>query len=166
MAAHSKWMVSELFDPRDPTIPRAVFAHRQGEKPWQAIQSHCEELPGKLAALYRMLSDAKLEPLVRPLLGRGCALTERTAHAVCRFRISEIGRMAGCAPGEIPSFLCHEGVNHGGRGHGRPCAVVKGDRVELFPSIADAARHLGRRRPTVSRAVGEGRRCGGGAVTL
>jgi hypothetical protein len=28
--------------------------------------------------------------LARPLLGQGCALSEDTAHAICRFRLSQI----------------------------------------------------------------------------
>ncbi|MEN6405901.1 MAG: hypothetical protein ABFC77_05460 [Thermoguttaceae bacterium] len=128
--------------------------------------NHRAELPGRLAAWFRQLASEGVEPCERVLLGKGAALTEATAHAVCRFRIAEIARMAGCPKGKLPDFLCVEERHRGGNGHGRPCTVLKGDRTQRFNSIADAARYLGRRRPTVSRAVGEGRRCGGGAVTI
>lgn len=163
---HARWRVVELHDPREPTLPRAVFACRVGESPWRIVWRHKEKLRGRLAEWFRQLACKGMEPCERVLLGKGVALPEATAHAVCRYRIAEIARMAGCTKGRIPDFLCVEERHRGGKGHGRPCAVVKGDRVQRFNSIADAARHLGRRRPTVSRAVGEGRRCGGGAVTL
>jgi hypothetical protein len=163
---HARWRVNGLHDPRDPTLPRAVFACRLNESPWRVVWQHRGEIPGRLSEWFKRLAADGVEPLERVLLGTGAALTEWTAHAVCKFRIAEIARMAGCTEGQIPDFLCTEERHRGGKGHGRPCAVVKGDRVQRFNSIADAARHLGRRRPTVSRAVGEGRWCGGGAVTL
>ena len=165
MVAHSKWMVSEIVDPRETTLPRYVIAHRQGEAPWRSVWEHRGKLPGKLAAWFKTLADDGIEPLARPLLGHGCALNERTAHAVCKFRIAEIGRMSGCAPGATPDFLMVENFR-GGQGHGRPCAVVDGEHVQVFPSIADAARHLGVRKPTLGRAVRRARQYAGGAVAV
>jgi len=162
----SKWMVSELYSPDDPGLPRYVIAHRQHESPWACVWEHRDKVQSKLATWFRELSAANLEPLARPLLGRRCALNEATAHAICRFRVQEIARMAGCPEGEIPSFLYHDEKHVGGKGDKHPCAVVKGGRVQRFPSIADAARYLGVRRPAVSRAVGRGLRCGGGAVAM
>lgn len=157
-----KWMVSELFDPRD-SLPRYVIAHRQEEAPWLALQEVADKLPGKLAQWLKSLRADAARPLARPLLGHGCALNEKTAHAVCRFRVSQIAAMSGCRPGEWPDFLLNpEPTNVGGRG--RPCAIVTDNGVEVFPSIAAAGRCLGVTRPTVGRAVREGRRCGGGLV--
>ncbi len=164
--AYARWRVIELVDPREPKLPRAVFACQLGQSPWRVVWQHRGELPGRLAEWFRQLASEGVEPLERVLLGNGAALTEDTAHAICRFRLAEISRMSGCAEGEIPSFLCHDEKHVGGKGDWRPCTVVKGGRVQRFPSIADAARHLGIRKPTASRAVREGRRCGGGAAIL
>ena len=146
-------MVSEIVDPREPTLPRYVIAHRQGEAPWLRVQEVADKLPGKLPAFFRSLSDDGIEPLARPLLGHGCALNEQTAHAVCRFRISQIANMSGCA---WPVFLLNEKpVNCGKRG--RPCTIVGPNGVKTYPSISNAARAEGVSRPAVARRVRQGR---------
>ena len=163
MVAHCKWMVSELFDPREPTLPRYVIAHRQGEAPWLRVQEVADRLPGRLAAWLRELSEAKLAPLARPLLGHGCALNEETANAVCRFRVSQIVAMSGCAPGEWPDFLLNDKpVNCGKRG--RPCAVISDGGVTVYPTITSAAAAEGVARPTVGRRARQGRQYGGGGL--
>lgn len=165
MAAPAKWMVSELCDPREPTLPCYVIAHRQGEAPWLRVWQHRARLDSKLALWMRALSDSGLEPLARPLLGQGCALTEDTAHAVCRFRLSQIAAMSGCAPGEWPDFIVNDKpVNCGKRG--RPCVVLTTEGVTVFPSIASAAAAEGVARPTVGRRVRQGRQYGAGLVAL
>jgi hypothetical protein len=165
MANHACWRVIELVDARVPSLPRAVFACRTHESPWRVVWQHRGEIPGRLSEWFKGLASEGVEPLERVLLGRGAALTERTAHAICRYRVSQIARMAGCPEG-LPDFLCHDEKHVGGQGDKHPCTVVKGGQVQRFPSIADAARYLGVRRPAVSRAVARGLRCGGGAVTL
>ena len=159
-----RWMVSELVDPRD-SLPRYVIAHRQGEAPWRCVQEVADKLPGRLAAWLTALTADGVEPLARPLLGHGFALNERTAHAVCRFRVREINRMATGNPHEWASFLFNqEPINCGGRG--RPCAVLTDNTVVLYASISEAARHVGIARETVGRAIRQGRRCGGGRVAV
>jgi hypothetical protein len=161
---NNKWMVSELVDCDG--IPRFIIAHRQSETPWLRVWQHRANLQSKLAAFFRTLSDAKLEPVARPLLGSAIAIDEKTAHAVCRFRVAEIARMAGCSPGELPDFLCNESANKGGRGHSRPCAVLSADGVKEFASITDAARYFGVAQPTFVRRVRQTRQGVDGAVTI
>jgi hypothetical protein len=164
MVAHAKWMVSEIVDPREPTLPRYVIAHRQGEAPWLRVWEH-RDIPGRLAAWFKTLAEAKLEPLARPLLGHGCALNEETAHAVCQFRISQIRAMSGCPPGEWPDFLLNDKpVNCGKRG--RPCCVISADGVKTYPTISSAAAAEGVARPTVGRRVRQGRLYRGGLVAV
>ena len=39
---HPRWRVVELFDPRDTTLPRAVFACRVNESQWRIVWQHRE----------------------------------------------------------------------------------------------------------------------------
>ena len=156
-------MVSQLFDPREPQIPRAVFAHRQGEQPWKAVQSHCDTLPGKLAAFCRMLLNEGLEPLARPLLGSRVALDEPTAHAVCRFRVAEISRMAGCPPGQVPDFLIVSETNHGSRR--RPVTKIGTDGTAVhYRAVREAARAEHVAPVSIRRRISRGHRGPDGAV--
>jgi len=155
MSAHSKWMVSELVDPREPTLPRYVIAHRQGETPWLHVWRHRDRLETKLAAWMRSLDDDGVEPSARPFLGRIVALNEETAHMICRFRLDDISRMAGCEDGWASFILNERPVNCGRRG--RPCTIIDGDQVKTYPSISRAAAAEGVTRETLSRRIRQSR---------
>lgn len=162
MAGHSKWMVSELVDPREPALPRYVIAHRQGEAPWLRVWRHRDKLQTKLAEWMRSLSG--VEPLAKPLLGRRAALNEKTAQAICRFRLAEINRMAGCPDGWADFLLNEQPVNCGRRG--RPITVVEDDQVKTYPSVSKAAEAEGLTRTTVARRVLQGREYRNGRIVV
>ena len=151
MAGHSKWMVSQLFDPREPTLPRYVVAHRQTEQPWLRVWRHRDKLQTKLAEWMRSLD---VEPLAKPLLGRTVALNEKMAHRLCRFRLAEINRQAGCPDGWADFLLNERPINCGRRG--RPITVVDGDQVTTYPSVSKAAEAEGVTRSMVAQRVLEG----------
>lgn len=155
------YRVVELVDPREPDLPRAVFACPCHYSPWRGVWQRRNKLNNRLSEWFRRLSEAKTEPLERVFLGRA-GLSERCARAVCKYRIEQVARMAGTWP-EYPDFFAMDQPENVG-GRGRPCAVLAGERVQAFPSVAEAARCLGVARETVSRAVREGRQCGGGRV--
>lgn len=164
MAGHCKWMLSELFDPREPAVPRYVVAHRQGETPWLRVWRHREKLQSKLAAWMRLLAEERIELRARPLLGKYAALNEKTAQAICRFRLAEINRMAGC-PGGWADFLLNERPVNCGR-RGRPITVVEGDQVKTYPSVSKAAEAQGLVRSLVAKRVLEGREYGDGQIIV
>lgn len=143
MGDKPKYRVVELSDPRQPDLPRAVFACRADASPWRAAWQHRNELQSKLSAWFRELSEAKTEPLETVLLGRA-GVHENTARAVVRFRLEQIARMAGCPAGEWPDFLAMDKpANIGQKG-----VPVYADGV-VYPSRAAAARAAGITRRAV-----------------
>jgi len=99
------FQVIELVDPAEPSLPRFVGAQQQGQSVWRITWQHRDALPGKLPAWFRELSAQGREPIERVLLGRGVGLTEKTAFALTKFRISEICRMATGDPSQMADFL-------------------------------------------------------------
>jgi hypothetical protein len=137
-------------------LPRYVCAQRQGQSAWRVTWENRDKLPGKLAAWFRELAAEGREPAQRVLLGRGVALTMRTAFALAAFRVGEINRAATGDPNEMADFLMIDPPENVGK-RGRPTAVVgKDGSVETFPSIAALARAAGLARQTVSRAIHRG----------
>jgi hypothetical protein len=160
MAGHTKWMVSELVDPREPALSRYVIAHRQGERPWLRVWRHRDKLRTKLAAWMRSLAD--IEPLAKPLLGRQVALNETTAQALCKFRLAEINRMSGCPDGWADFLLNERPVNCGRRG--RPVTIIEGDQVKTYRSVTEAAKAEGLARSIVAKRVLQGREYKNGQI--
>lgn len=164
MPAPGKWAVSQIVDPREPTLPRYIVAHRQSEAPWIRVWEHRNKLQSKLAAWMRALSDDGVEPLARPLLGRSVGLDERSAHAVCQFYISLVSKMAGCGPGTIPDFLIVD-VNHGPRR--RPVTKVAKDGTPIiYRAVREAARAEGIAPVSIRRRISRGHRGPDGAAWL
>ncbi len=77
------------------------------------------------------------------LLGRA-GVHRKCARAVARFRIDQVAGMAGCAPGEWPSFLAQDKP----RNIGKKGVPVYADGV-WYPSRAAAARAAGITRRAV-----------------
>lgn len=137
MGDKPKYRVIELADPRQPDLPRAVFACRCDCSPWRAVWQHRNELQGKLARWFRELADSGVAPVEMILLGRA-GVHEKAARAIARFRIEQVAAMAGCAPGTWPEFMAMDPpVNTGKRG--KP---VYADGV-LYPSRTAAGRATG-----------------------
>lgn len=143
MGVHPQYQVVELFDPREPSLPRAVLAERIDKEPrWKAIWRHRDKLPGRLPMWFRTLSDAHLGPRERVFVGRA-GLHEKCARAVCKHRIEQISRMAGTWPA-YPSFLEMDRPKNVGK-KGVP---VYADGI-VYPSRAAAARANGITRRAV-----------------
>lgn len=166
MAPRAKWMISQLVDPREPTLPRYIIAHRQQEAPWHGVWQNRDKMQTRLAAWMRSLSDDGVEPLARPLLGRTVGLDERTAHAACQFYISQVGKMAGCPPETTPEFLIVE-QHHGGRNHRRPVTKITRDGTPIiYPAVREAARAEQVAPVSIRRRVSRGHRGPDGAAWL
>lgn len=136
MGAHAKYCVVELADPREPDLPRAVFACRCDQSPYSVVWDHRNELQGKLAKWFCSLSEAKLRPRVRVFLGRS-GVHEKNARAIAKYRIEQISKAAGSFP-EYPAFFAMDRpVNVGGRG-----VPVFADGI-MYPSRSAAARAAG-----------------------
>ena len=156
MPARARYQVVELYDVLDPALPRYVSAQRQGQSAWRVTWENRDTLPGKLAAWFRQLAAEGREPAERVVLGRGVALTMKTAFSLAAFRIAEICRAATGSPDEMADFLMMDPPENVGK-RGRPTAVVgKDGGVQTFPSIAALARAAGLARQTVSRAIHRG----------
>lgn len=169
--ANARFQVIELVDPAEPSLPRFVGAQQQGQSVWRITWQHRDALPGKLPAWFRELSAQGREPIERVLLGRGVGLTERTAFALTKFRISEICRMATGDPSQMADFLCLEppcrGGGRGGSRHTRPVVIVgpDGERKE-YPSVSAMARGEHIAQPTAARRVRRGLPGRGGRTAL
>ena len=151
------YLVVELCDPTDRSLPRFVAAQRRGESPWHAVWQNRAKLRGRLATWFREIASQGREPMERVLLGRGVGLTMKTALALANFRIAEINRMATGDEKQMADFLCVEPICRGGRGHRRPIVVVgpNGEQTE-YPSISAMARAEHISRATAARRVRRG----------
>jgi len=151
------YLVVELCDPADRSLPRYVAAHRIGESPWRVVWQNRDKLRGRLATWFREIASQGREPMERVLLGRGVGLTMKTALALANFRISEINRMATGDEEQMADFLCIEPICRGGRGHRRPIVVVgpNGEQTE-YPSISTMVRAEHISRATATRRVRRG----------
>jgi len=152
------YRVVELFDPREPRLPRAIFASPCNQSPWLCVWQHRNEVDNSLSAWFRGLSESRIEPVERVYLGRG-GLPAKCCHAICKYRIGQVARMAGTWP-DCPDFLTTKLPSNTSK-HGRVCFVLTENGVQKFPSIAEAGRHLGVARETVSRAIRHGLRVAG-----
>jgi hypothetical protein len=167
MAAKSRFQVIELFDVAEPALPRFIGAQRQGESAWRITWDRRDSLPGRLAAWFRELAAEGREPAERVVLGRGVALTMKTALALARFRIDEINRLATGDANQMADFLMIDPPVRGGRGHSRPVVVVEPNgQQKQYPSVSAMARAEHIARPTASRRVHRGLPGRGGRTAL
>lgn len=135
----------------DDTLPRYVGVGKHGEpSSWLPCWNHRAALPGRLAAWFRTLRQ---KPIEKVLLGKATALSEKEARAIAKARIQQINR---AATNEWAAFLMNERPINCGR-RGRPCALLIGNQVEVFPSVTKAAVAEGVARETISRQVRQGR---------
>lgn len=143
MGDKPKYRVIELADPRQPDLPRAVFACRCDCSPWRSVWQHRNELQGKLSAWFRELAESGVAPVETILLGRA-GVREDAARAIARFRIEQVAAMAGCPAGEWPEFMAMDKpANIGSKG-----VPVYADGV-TYQSRAAAARANGITRRAV-----------------
>ena len=143
MGDKPKYRVIELADPRQPDLPRAVFACRCDSSPWRAVWQRRNELPGRLAEWFKSLSEAGLQPVERVLIGRA-GVHEKCARAIAKCRLEQIAAMAGCPAGTWPDFIAMDKpANIGKKG-----VPVYADGV-VYPSRAAAARAAGITRRAV-----------------
>jgi hypothetical protein len=167
MAPNAHYQVVELYDVAEPDLPRFVCAQRQGESAWRITWDRRGKLPGKLAAWFRELAAEGREPAERVVLGRGVALTVKTAFELARFRIGEINRLATGNADQMADFLAMEPPARGGRGHGRPVVVVGPDGEQTqYPSVSAMARAEHIAQPTAVRRVRRGLPGRGGRAAL
>ena len=140
MAGRANYQAVELYDVLEPALPRHVCAQRQGQSAWRVTWDNRDKLPGKLAAWFRELAAEGREPAERVILGRGVALTMKTAFSLAAFRIAEICRAATGSADQMADFLMMDPPENVGK-RGRPTSVVGDDgTVQTFPSIAALAR--------------------------
>lgn len=152
MRYRARYRVIELLD-GDGRPVWIEAAPVDGDAPWRAIWMYRWLVETPLALWLRSLPA---EPTEQVFLGQGAALDAGTARRLARFRRGEL-----LAQG-VPVLVepdCR------GRHHGRRTVVVGGDgKIEVYSTLADAARHEGVVRSLLSTRhlrglPGRGRRC-------
>jgi hypothetical protein len=140
------WQVSELFDGREPSVPRYIIAHRRDQRPWMATwERRWEIVNSRLACWLQTLSEPPGSRLVLGLYG----ISEATAVALASWMI---GRLQ--ADG---ASLCNSPMGRGGRRPRRPVAIIRGGQTVAYPSQHAAARALGISQPAVVKMLRTGR---------
>jgi len=146
----SKYQVAEVRDGEG--LPVYITVQRAGESFIQMAWS-CRHLVDN--KLMRWLRTLDALPQSRMVLGAGAQLTRRTAWMLMRFRREEVARMAGSWP-DVPDFGLWLPVSRGGLHHQRAVCRVRGDVVEKFASVEDAARAAGTSRDDIDDRVESG----------
>jgi hypothetical protein len=114
-------------------------------------------------ALMRWLRSLDEPPREQVLLGNNAALTRRAAVAITRFRRQSIVKMAGSWP-DPPDFALWPAICRGGREHRRPVCRVRGEVVEKYASVQEAARAIHSSPDDIDNRVENGHRDGAGWV--
>lgn len=138
MSGHPSFRVVELVD--GDGVVRWVEATRTDEDaPWRLVWRYRQLVDTPLSCWLRTLPTP---PFERTLLGNAMALDAPTARRLARFHRDEL-QAQGVPVLVEPEFR--------GRYGGRRTVVVGADgKVEVFRSLADAARHEGLGRPWLS----------------
>lgn len=133
---YCRYQVAEVLDADQ--LPVYVTMQRAGESFVDMAWSCRHLVDNPFTAWLRTL---EAPPPSRVLLGKTVQLPRRAAWMLMRFRRDEIARSAGSWP-EVPDFGLWLPVNRGGLHHRRPVCRVRGDVVERFASIDEAARAI------------------------
>jgi hypothetical protein len=144
--------VAEILD-KD-RLPVYVTMQRAGES-FTELAWSCRHLVKN--PLMAWLSGLDVPPQSRVLLGKAAPLPRRAAWQLMRFRRDEIARMAGSWP-DVPDFGLWLPLHRGGLHHRRPVCRVRGDVVERFASIAEAARAIQSSLDDINERVESGHR--------
>lgn len=150
MAPRSRYQVFELRNVDD--VPCYVGMQRDGESFVDTAWQHRHLIDN---ALTRWLRTLPKRPKVRVLLGAGVQLNWATARALVAFCREQIARAAGSWPSP-PDFALWPPTNRGGRKHRRPVCRVRGETVEKFASVEDAARAIRTSRDDIDERIGNG----------
>lgn len=147
-----KYQVAEIDNGEG--LPVYVTMQRVGE-PFVEMAWSCRQLVDN--PLMRWLRTLDTPPASRVFLGAGAQLTVHAARALVRFRREQIARMAGSWP-DPPDFALWPAVNRGGRDHRRPVRRVRGEAVEKYASVEEAARAIDSSRDDVDERIDSGHR--------
>ena len=148
--------VAEILD-KD-RLPVYVTMQRAGES-FTELAWSCRHLVKN--PLMAWLSGLDVPPQSRVLLGKAAPLPRRAAWQLMRFRRDEIARMAGSWP-DVPDFGLWLPLHRGGLHHRRPVCRVRGDVVERFASVEEAARAAKTSRDAVEERIESGHADEGG----
>jgi hypothetical protein len=151
-----KYQVAEVLD--DEGLPVYVTMQRAGESFVDMAWSRRHLIDNPFMAWLRTL---EAPPQSRVLLGKAVQLPQRAAWMLMRFRRDEIARAAGSWP-NVPDFALWPALSQGGRDHPRPVCRVRGDMVERFASVEEAARAAKTSRDAVEERVESGHPDDGG----
>lgn len=135
-------------------LPVYVNMQRTGESFVELAWScrHLVENP-----LMAWLKGLDVPPQSRVLLGKATPLPRRAAWQLMRFRRDEIARMAGSWPNP-PDFTLWLPPHRGGLHHRRSVCRVRGDVVERFASIDEAARAIKSSLDDINERIESGHR--------
>lgn len=133
-------MVVALYDPLEPSLPRWIEAHCEGRPAWPTVWKYRDRVPHPLAVWFRALDAAGRTPEERVVLA---GIGRLAAKRLAVFLVAETCRMAGCAPGDAPDFLCNTLPLNLGRGGRRVIVIDPSGNVESYPSISAWSRSDG-----------------------
>lgn len=148
----SKYQVAEVCN-GDGLPVYVTMQLAQGES-FAAMAWSCRHLFDNPLARWLRTLDAP--PRSRVVLGLAVQLARRAAWLLMRFRREQIARMAGSWP-EPPDFALWS-VCRGGRDRFRPVCRVRGQIVERFASVEQAARAIRSSRDDVEKRIDNGHR--------
>ena len=153
---HCKYQVAEVLDGEG--LPVYVTIQRAGESFVDMAWSYRHLIDNPFMAWLRTL---EAPPQSRVLLGKAVPLPQRAAWMLMRFRRDEIARAAGSWP-DVPDFGLWLPSHRGGQHHGRAVCRVRGDVVERFASVEEAARAAKTCRDAVEERIESGHADEGG----
>ena len=154
MANRARYQLVEIIDDG---LPVYVAMQRVGER-YLDLAWECRHAVDN--AFTRYLRGLHAKPQCRVVLGNTAPLTWATARALMQYQRQRVATMAGS--NGPPDFALWPAVNRGGREHRRPCVRVRGEVVQGFDSIEEAARAALTCRDDIEERVDSGHRDGQG----
>jgi hypothetical protein len=154
MAAQPRYQLVEIVDDG---LPVYIAMQRVGER-YLDLAWECRHAVDNRFTRYLRGLEAK--PQCRVVLGNGAPLTWATARALMQYQRQRVADMAGS--NGPPSFALWPAVHRGGREHRRPCVRIRGDVVQGFGSIEEAARAARTTRDDIEERLDSGCRDGQG----
>ena len=156
MANHPRYQLVEIVDDG---LPVYVAMQRIGER-YLDLAWECRHAVDNAFTHYLRTLHAK--PQCRVVLGNTSPLPWATARALMQYQRQRIADMAGS--NGPPDFALWPAVNRRGREHRRPCVRVRGDVVQGFGSIEEAARAARTTRDDVEERLDSGHRDNAGWI--